>query len=84
MKVIFFVSLFQKHKLFLASNSQQYWILIFPGKEKYFHWITKSISSANQLYIHSKEDGEILASVMALYKEDGIPIYTPWNAPSSK
>lgn len=44
----------------------------------------ENISNANQLYAHLKEDGEILASVMTLHKEDGIPSYTPWNAPSSK
>jgi len=49
----------------------------FSLKEKYFHCITKSISSANQLYIHLKEDSEILASIMALHKEDGIPNYMP-------
>lgn len=44
----------------------------------------ENISSANQVYIHLKEDGEILAFVMTLHKEDGIPSYTPWNASSSK
>lgn len=73
--MISFASLLQKHKLFSVFKSQQYWIIFLAGNEKYFHQITKSISSANQFYLHWEEDGEILASVVALHEEDGITSY---------
>lgn len=76
MKVIFFFLLFSKSINFFwlpTANNTRYWFS--PGKKNIFTELPK-VLSANQLSVHLKEDGEILASVMALHKEDGIPSYT--------